>query len=544
MKTLALSVALSAALASGATWPSTARAESTLRLGLGAEPTTLDPALAGDKPSNFVIIQLYEGLVTFDPVTMAVKPGVANSWTISAGGKKITLRLNPAAKWSNGRAVNAMDFVQSWRRVLDPKTGSRHASHLFPIAGAEELYKSKDAKEKAQAEANLGVKALGPRVLEITLKTPMPHFMQLLATKYFYALPFPEMKAQAKNVWKAPETLITNGAYKLKSRVFQKDIVLTKNPGYWNKAQVAIDTVRFKPVADASVEENYFRTGKLDLSYSVPGAKAKVLHQKKDPTLAVTPFFATSFIALNCAKPPLDNPKVRAALSLAIDRHAITDSLLGTGQIPVKTLVPSGIENYPQPKPVLRQHLAADIAKAQKLLAEAGYPNGKGFPKVTVLYHTHEDVRKLLVAIQSMWRKNLNIEVKLHNEEWRVFLQNFKKKNYTIARGAWAGNYADPTAFLNMFRSEDVNNRTNWSSPEYQRLLDTASVALNPKKRLSTLAKAERLMLDEHPIIPLYQHMRLRLISPKVKIRSARGAVRFAPSPLDTVYIKDLVLIN
>lgn len=522
-------------------WPAASAAPAdTLRLGLGAEPLSLDPAMATDMASSFIIEQIYEGLVTFDPITLAIRPGVADSWTISDKGKTITLKFNPKAKWSNGRKVTADDFVKSWRRLLDPKTGSRHVSDFFPIVGAEEFYKAK-AGEKKPA---LGFRAIDPATLEIKLKAPMPHFMQMLTSKSFIALPFPEMKAQAKNVWKAPETLVSNGPYKLVSRNFQKDITLAKNKSYWNAASVAIGNVVFKTVEDAKVEENYFRTGKLDMSFQIPGAKAKQLYGKKDSKLVVTPFFASAFLALNCDKPPLNNPKVRAALSLAIDRRAITEKLLGTGQIPTKAIVPGGIAGYPQPAPITAEQYAADVAKAQKLLAEAGFPKGKGFPKTEVRYHTHEDVRKLLVAIQSMWRKSLGIEVTLYNEEWRVYLQNFKKKNYQIARAGWSGDFVDPTAFLNLFLKGDANNRTSWSNPDYERLMAKASTTLDQNKRLQLLAEAEKLMLSEHPIIPLYQFMRQRLISPRVKIRSPKGAVAFAPNVLDTIYVKDLVLTS
>lgn len=521
----------------------------TLRLGLGAEPLSLDPALASDMASTLIIDQIYEGLVTFDPITLAIKPGVAHSWTISDQGKTLTFKLRPTAKWSNGRVVTAMDFTKAWQRLLDPKTAARNASDFFAIVGAEEYYKSKAAAANMKAnmkaaKPKLGFRALDASTLQIRLKAPMPHFMQMLTSKPFTPLPFPEFHAQAKNVWKEPQTLVTNGAYTLKSRNFQKDIVLTKNPNYWNQASVSIDKVQFKTVEDATVEENYFRTGKLDMSFQIPAAKAKQLFGKKDPKLAVSPFFATAFLSINTAKPPFDDPKVRLALSLAIDRFAITDKLLGTGQIPTKSVVPGGIIGYPAPKPVTKDAITADIATAKKLLAEAGYPDGKGWPKVTVLYHTHEDVRKLLVAIQSMWRKHLNISVDLYNEEWRVYLQNFKKKNYQIARAGWSGDFVDPTAFLNLFLKGDANNRTNWSNPEFESLLAKASTTLEANSRFSLLAKAEAIMLSEQPVIPLYQFMRQRLISPRVKIRTAKGAVAFAPNLLDTIYVKDLVLTS
>lgn len=508
-----------------------------IRIGIGAEPQSIDPAISNEASGNTIIHQLFEGLVTLDSIDLSIRPGVAEKWTISDEGRKITFKLNSEAKWSNGKKVSALDFVWSWKRILNKKTGSRHASHLFHIVGAEELYNG-----TLKPNTKFGIEAKDERTLVVTLKSATPFFMTLAASKYLLPVPSETVQKFGEKKWLLPKNIVSNGPYILKEKVLNKHIIATKNPHYWDRKKVAIEKIVFKPIEDVAVEEKYFRTGKLHITNSIPIINAKKFIAEKKPEVVITPFLATSYLSINTDEKPLNDQRIRKALSLAIDRTLIVEKVTGTGQKPAQNFVPQNTVGYFGPKILNKTVTNENIKTAKKLLSEAGYPNGKGFPKVEVLYNTHEDVKTFLVAIQQMWKKNLNISVSLHNQEWRVFLDNFKQKNYQIARGAWSANYPDPLAFLTMFYSNDVNNRVGWKNKKYDKELKKTEIELDFDKRNQYFSNAEKILMDELPIIPIYHFTRLKQVSTSVRVNTGSKTVPFQSNVLDYLFVKNLEL--
>jgi oligopeptide transport system substrate-binding protein len=494
----------------------------TLRRGLGGEPATLDPGSAGDSFSSEVLDDLYEGLTT-ESADGVVVPGVAASWTVDPTGTRYEFQLRHDARWSNGAAVHAQDFVNAWRRVVDPKQGSPEADNLRIILGAEEIIAGHaDLK-------SLGVSALRDDLLAVTLKRPAPYFPQLL-THYSTFPVFSAITARSHD----SKTWVSNGPYVLLRWMPGATLELSKNAEYWDRDHVRIKTVVYSPVPDANTEWLLYRAGQLDLTQSVPAAALASILKNQPSELHVLPFLGTAYYAFNLRTGPFkNNMDLRKALAMAIDRQAIAKAVLPFGQQPAYGFVPNGTWNYqPQRWDWATMPDAARIDEARRLYAKAGY--SKQAPmRLRLLYNSNRSIKELAIAVAAIWKETLGVETELIDEEYRVFLNSRKDSSrWDVLRLAWAADYNDAGSFLQTFRSDSANDDSGFDSPQFNALIDEAERTADIQKRREILESAERTMLANYPVIPIYFFSSKRLFKPYVQGETA--------NPLNRLYSKHL----
>ena len=486
--------------------------EGTLHWGNGTEPQSLDPHIATGVPEHHIISSLMEGLVHKDGETLEPRPGVAKSWDISADGRVYTFYLRKDARWSNGDPHNAHDYVWSWWRALQPALGNLYAYMYFPIANAKAYYDG-----EISDFSQVGVKALDDYILQVTLTEPIPYFLQLLDHYSTYPVHRATVEKfgtadQRGTRWTFEGNIVGNGAFQLKEWKINRRITVERNPFYWDAANVRLNQVVFYPTENVTTEERMFRAGQLHYS-GIPSDKIKAYSQSDDPSLRIQPYLGVYFYRLNVDKPQLSDKRVRRALGMTINRDQLVSQITKGGQIPAYTITPPGTMGY-----YPESDLTFDPEAAKKLLAEAGYPNGEGFPTTEILYNTSEGHRKIAVALQQMWKKHLNIDVVLLNQEWKVYLDTVSNHHYEIARAGWIGDYVDPNNFLDMFLCNGGNNRTRWCNPEYdQIILQQVPKAKTHQQRLKLFQQAENILLQEMPVIPIYIYTSNNLVHPTVR---------------------------
>ena len=481
--------------------------------GNGTEPASLDPHIATGVPEHHIMSSVMEGLVLKDRKSLEPRPGVAESWTISDDGRIYTFKLRDDARWSNGDPHIANDYVWSWWRALQPALGNQYSYMLFPIKNAKRYY-----DRETEDFGDVGVKALDQRTLQVTLTNPTPYFLQLLD---HYSL-FPVHQAtiekfgnadQRGTRWSYEGNLVSNGPFKLDEWKINRHITVTRNLHYWDNDNVALNGIVFKPVENTVTEERMFRAGQLHVTSNVPADKISTYRKSNSTELKIAPYLGTYFYRLNIKTPQLQDRRVRRALGMAIDREKLVENITKGGQIPAYTMTPPGTMGY-----YPTSTLAFDPEGAKNLLSEAGYPNGEGFPVIEILYNTNEGHRKIAVALQEMWKDYLNIDIKLLNQEWKVYLATESAGDYQISRGGWIGDYVDPNNFLDMFLCGGGNNRTGWCNEEYDRLiLEVAPSQSSHEERLAVFQQAETMLLDDMPIIPVYTYTSVKLVDSSVE---------------------------
>jgi len=471
----------------------------------GAEPETLDPALITGQPEGRVAGALFEGLTSFDATAKPV-PGVAERWEISDDKRVYTFQLRHDARWSNGDPVTAADFVRSWQRTLAPETGSEYASQLYHVRNGR-AFNLGELRDFSQ----VGVRALDPATLEVTLENPTPYFLDLCA---FVTL----MPVHAATVerfpdeWTKPGKLVGNGAYLLADWRVNDRIRLAKNPHYWNRDKVAMKTIDVLPISKANTAFNFYASGQADLMMDKGLVPNQLLDElKKRPDFHAAPFLGTYFLRFNCTRPPFNDPRVRRAVALVIDKQLLVEKITRAGEKPAASLTPPGTGGYEPPPGLTR-----DPERARRLLAEAGYPGGKGFPRISYLYSEGELNEGLAVEIQSMLRRELGVTVDLQRQEWKVYLRSMASLDYDMCRASWVGDYNDPNTFLGCFVTGDGNNRTGWGEPAYDALLTAAAREPDPARRLEIFRQAERMLISEAaPICPLYYYVGIQFYDDK-----------------------------
>jgi oligopeptide transport system substrate-binding protein len=466
----------------------------------GPEPESLDPAVITGQSEMRLISALFEGLTARNAHGI-VEPGVAESWSISSDGKTYRFKLREAT-WSNGTPITAQDFVYSWERALNPLMASKYAELLYPIHRAEDYNKGKID------DFNLvGVHAVDPQTLEVRLENPTPFFLDLCSMTTLFPVHFPSLKSEGRH-WTKPGHLVSNGAYTLKDWRIDDRVILQKNPLYWRASQVKLNQITALTTSSATTAFNLFYSGKADLIMDkglIPSLMIEHLRQK--PYFHSNPFLATYFYRFNVTKKPFNHAKVRKAFALAIDKKSIVEKITRAGEPIANALTPPGVRNYTPPVGLTENH-----ALAQKLLAEAGFPKGKGFPAVSILYNSSELNQQIAVEIQSMWKEVLGVNVTLQNQEWKVYLGSLDQLDFDIARSSWVGDYNDANTFLDCFVTGRGNNRTGWSHPEYDRLMAQSASESDPQKRSEIMQSAERLLVEqEMPIVPIYHFVGMSL---------------------------------
>ena len=513
--------------------------EQVIRIGNGTEPRELDPATSTGVPESHIEDNLFEGLCSYDPFTLKPIPGAAESWQISSDGTVYTFKLRKNLKWSDGKKLDAHDFVYSWQRALDPKTASEYAYQLYYIKNGEAFNKGKlkDAKQ-------VGVVAKDAHTLVVTLKQPTPYFLNLTSFHTLYPVPRHAIKKHGKE-WTKEGKMISNGPYKLAEWRINKHIKLVPNEHYWDKGRVKIKTAFFMPIENEGTEEKAFLSGKLHMTTTVPSIK--IPHYKKlkkrDPKNAVyqsTPMLGTYFYRFNVTKKPTNDKRVRKALALTINRRLIVDKITKGDQVPAWSFTPPKTAGYTYPRTFIKEEpTKKDLAEAKRLLAEAGYPGGKGFPKIDLLYNTSEGHKKIAIAIQQMWKKHLGVEIGILNQEWKVFLNTVRALNYNISRAGWIGDYLDPNTFLDMYVTGGGNNDLGFSNKDYDNYIKMAAAESNHAKRLEYFRKAEDILMAEVAVIPIYYYTNNSLISPKVKMYSVDGKLQnWAGNLSDRILLK------
>jgi oligopeptide transport system substrate-binding protein len=484
-----------------------------LLITVGSEPRTLDPQESQGVTEHHIIVALIEGLVapSIDDQSKVV-PAVADRWEHNEDYSIWTFHIGENRKWSDGEPVKAGDFVFSYKRMLTAAFGAQYAENLFILKGAEDYYSGKITDFE-----QVGVKALDDRTLRVELVGPTPYLLTLVQHESWLPV-CPTAILRFGNIdtrdsrWTQPENFVGNGPFKMKSWHPNDVIEVIRNPLYWDSANVKLNGINFYSIENLNTQERAFQAGQLHKTDQMPLDKVPYYRRAHPELLRIDPYEGVYFYRINIARKPLDNPKVRLALSLAVDRDAIVKNILREDQKPATGYTPPGMGEY-QPL----HKTTYDPARARELLAEAGYPNGKGFPKFTIHFNTLESHRAIAEAIQQMWKEELNIEVALENQEWKVYLDTQNNKNYDLSRSAWIGDFMDPVTFLSMWTSGNGNNNTNWGNPKFDALIEQAARTGDPERRLGILHDAEDLFLSELPVVPVYWYTNAYLIQPSVQ---------------------------
>lgn len=485
--------------------------EQVLHRGNGEEPQTLDPHRAEGVPAANVLRDLFEGLTT-TAADGRIVPGAAGRWDISRDGMTYTFYLREDGRWSNGDPLTAGDFVYSFRRSVDPDTATASGRMLAPIEHAGAILAGDRAPD------TLGVEALNERTVQIRLENPTPYFLGLLTHASTYPVHRESIERHGDE-FVLPGNLVSNGAYRLVDWDPRSQIVLDRNPHWHGAERVIIEQVVFYPIEDENTEFQRFRVGDLDWTDQVPSNQFRWLAANLPEALSVSPWFGTYFFAFNLTRPPFeDSPALRKALNLAIDRDILTDKVTQFGEIPTFTLVPDGLPDYEPPTP---DYAAASQvereAMARELYAEAGYSEAAPL-EVELRYNTSENHRKIAVAVAAMWKQVLGVRTRLINEEFRVFLQNRRlKRNTEVFRAGWIGDYQDAYSFLELFHSEHRRNDAGYANARYDRLLERIATERIPARRRNLMVEAERMLLADQVVLPVYTYVTKRLVNPLLK---------------------------
>jgi oligopeptide transport system substrate-binding protein len=470
-----------------------------------SEPPTLDWNLATDNVSITLLQNLMEGLAGYDgkESKLTPKPALAEKWDVSKDGKTYTYHLRKGVTWSDGVPLTAQNFWDSWERALNPKTASEYAYFLFDVVGAKDYNEG-----KLKDSSKLGMKVLDPSTFQVTLNKRASYFPNIPT----FTVTYPIRKDLVDKFgvkWTDPGNLVTVGPFVLKEWKHDSKVTLGANPKYYG-GQPKLETVNGYIVNEDTTAINMFESGKLQYVSRLPPVEIERL--KTSPAYRNGPFLRGYYYGFNIAKKPFNDVRVRQAFALAVDRSQITSMLKG-GQIPTATWVPKGMLGY-EPK----VGLDYDLARAKKLLAEAGYPDGKGFPAVTFMFDTRDDHKMIAERLQAMWKKNLGVDLKAQNEDWKVYLNRLKADVPQMFRLGWGADYPDPDNFLALFTSYSGNNYTQWKSKEFDKLVEEGASEANPAKREAIYRKAQSLLLEKDAvIISLFQDALNVLVSPQVK---------------------------
>ena len=506
--------------------------EQIFHLGNLSEPSDLDPHTVSSLQDFQIIVGLFEGLASYHPETAEPIPGVATHWTPSADAKQWTFHLRPEAKWSDGSPVTAHDFVWSYQRVLSPALASEYAAMLFCLQNAR-AYLAGDITDFSQ----VGVKATDDHTLQLTLEYPVPYLPGMVAHSIWFPVQQEAILAHGAmdkrgSRWTRPGNLIGNGPFVLAEWKPNQIIRINRNPAYWDAANIRLNQVNFYPIENSATEESAFRSGQLHATVTVPQSKISVYKNDpaRAPLLAQHPQLSTYFYRFNVERPPFDDARVRRALSMAVDRQKIIDAVAQGDQVPAFNLTPPHTGGYESPA-IIRH----DPEGARRLLTEAGFPGGAGFPEMELLYNTSDGHRALAEALQQMWRTTLGINIALYNQEAKVWSDTMREGDYDIARTGWVGDYLDASTFLDLMTTENGNNQTNWSNAEYDRLIEASRTVIDKTERHKLYRQAESILMQESPILPLYFYMNNNLQVPELKgfIGNPLGIY-----PLNRVYLE------
>lgn len=482
-----------------------------LRIGNGAEPQDLDPQVMTAFTDQNIALALFEGLCALDEKSSAPVPGAAERWEVSTDGLTWTFHLRANLKWSDGTPLHASDFVQAWRRALSPQIAAEYSYLLFPLKNAEAIANAKAAPD------TLGAEAPDDRTLRLTLGRATPYLPALTANPVWFPVPPRVLEqfgatAARGTAWTRPGNLVGNGPFALKTWQTNARVEVVRNPHYWDAATVRLDGIVFFPTENMDVDERNFRAGQVDITAELPLAKVDSYRKTAPESLRLDPFLETFFLRFNVARPPLNDPRVRRALSLAIDREQISRALLRGTRAPAAHYTPPDCAGYTS-----EARVPHDVAQAKALLAAAGFPEGKSFPTLDVQIKNDELHAKTLEAIQAMWARDLGVQVTLSPMEQKTWVANQQSLNYAISSARWVGDFVDPVTFLDMFVGGGSNNWTGWADRDYDAAIEAAASAHEQVKRHGHFQSAEKRLLAAAPVAPVFFGARCYLIGPAVK---------------------------
>ncbi len=483
--------------------------QKTLLVANGGEPKALDPQLVTGVIESRIITALMEGLVADDAKSdTAMPPGAAESWSHNENFTEWTFLLRKNGVWSDGKPLTAHDFVFAYHRMLHPDTAAPYASMLHFLKNAQAFNEGKMSEF-----SEVGVKAVDDHTLHLTMREPVPFLPDLTRHYTWFAVPkhtilrFGKM-TDRHTKWTEPENFVSNGGFTLKSWQMNSHIDVVKNPNYWNAANVKLQGIRFFAIDNPATETRAYLAGQLHITQRVPAEMLQKLGQTHPKELRIEPYVGTQFIRFNTQRKGLDDARVRRALAMAIDREALCKSVY-EGYTPADTMSPD-LGNY---KP--ETGFTFDPQQAQKLLAAAGFPEGKNFPRYKIL--TSGKVALAAQAIQAQWQKNLGVRVDIQSMDYASSIQAMQKLDYDIMPLGWIGDYLDPTTFLLMWKKGDGNNCTGWSNEKFEALLTQAAQRTSEAERLADFVQAEKLFMEEMPIAPLVWVSSLYMLDPSVK---------------------------
>lgn len=485
---------------------------------LAADTKTLDPGLNQSVDGAIIAVNAFEGLAKLDDKDKAI-PGQAEKWEVSPDGLKYTFHLKKDLKWSNGDPLKASDFEYAWKRVLNPETASEYSFQMLYIKGGAEYNTGKGTADQ------VGVKAIDDTTLEVTLAAPCSYFLELTAGPTY--MPVNQKIVEANKDWANDvKTLVSNGPFKFTEYKIKDQIVLEKNENYSDKANIKLNKITMKMVTEPTSAWASYKQGQFDMVYDVPSTELEAA--VKDGSATQFEDLSTDYININIsdkakeinpdAAKVLSDIRIRKAMSLAIDRAAITENVIKNHPTPAHSFVPPSILDPDGKTFASKEYFApkGNVEEAKKLLAEAGYPDGKGLPQFTILYNPEGINNEIYQPIQDMLKK-AGFNVELQTQEWKVFQTTRTNKQYLVARGGWTGDYIDPMTFLDMFVPESAQNDPGYNNPKYTELIHNAKIEADVKKRSEMLHQAEDLLMADMPIIPLWHTKQTRGIKSYVK---------------------------
>lgn len=499
------------------------------------EVSTLDPNRISWTQDIRVAYALWEGLYTLDSVNLEATPGCAFPIEISPDKTVYTFHIRPEAKWSNGDSVLVDDFLFAWRRMLEEPGDYTYLLHY--IRGAKEYEDAFEADDPAKSAdfSKVAVEKLDPRTLRVTLVHPVAFFPDVCAFPCAFPLNEKSMerfrvadtikksgahhKNYDKEFTRAPY-LVTNGAYKLTDWQFRRRMRMQANPFYWDRANVKSKIIDKVSAEDLQWAYEMYSSGGVDWITDLTGDIAFELYARHRPELHVFPAFGTYFYSFNCndklndGRPnPFADKKVRQAFCLAVNKKVIVDTITRLGEIPSDNYIPIGaFPRYHAP-----QGLSMDIGRARRLLAEAGYPEGRGFPQITLLFNNESNHAAIAQSVHRQWQENLGVDVRLEGIELKVFRDKLHTKDYAVCRASWFGDYNDPSTFTDKYKKDSGNNDSNWLNDDYQHLCELADVEPDADKRLAYFSQAEQILLDEAPILPVFTYVNAYVFNEHVK---------------------------
>jgi len=479
-----------------------------LNRGTASEPGTLDPHTATGNSAAPVLYDMNVGLTAFDE-NGRVTAGAAESWVISDDGLTYTFTLRPDLKWSDGSPLDAQDFVYSFRRLLTPSTAARFASFFYAIRNARAIVKGEQPPEA------LGVSAPDARTVVVELEFPAAFLLQNLGSNPAAPVPRQSLEEHGRR-WTRPGNMLSNGAYRLVEYVPQSYIELEKNPYFYAADSVQIDKVRYYPTQNLATQLNRYLAGELDVLLAFPVDKVASLRAERPDELLIWPSLGTDYFVVNTREKPFDDPRVRRAMSLAIDRDGLVAKILSPGAKAAYTLTPPAITNHEPPEPEWASRpMGERMAEARRLMAAAGY--GPGNPlKLTIRYDTREETRRLVVAVSAMWR-GIGVQAKSEDSDFVTLNKSARTADFQVLRYAWFAPNDDPATFLGLLDSTNPNNYSGYANPEFDRRYRDANASLDPERRIKGLQQAEAVAIADDPVIPVSFFSRRFLVKPYVK---------------------------